>query len=343
MHGLLLAVCCTVTIHVHTPSGAPLAGAHIVMHGQRTYASSTNASGDASLTAQGGTYQVDTTARGYTGVSIDLFLRDTAVMDVTLQPLDAPTLRTIGTVTVDGRLTPIRGAIPSVTVSRADMDRLGDDRVIDSLMALPGATFTRPDGGSAAAISVVSLRGPDPSESLLALDGQLLNDGNTSDLDLSRFPSRRFRRSTSARGLVLRTPTGAIPSAVRSISSRCNPRWRRISVFRSQAALLGKANSGSTRPERRIAWDMRLRSITNTWEATRMNDSTLFDRRSDLPAVQHAARFIGRVASGVGKHDLDLLAKCEHHGARTSSKRCSRRKLIDQWDRSVESAKPDVR
>jgi outer membrane receptor protein involved in Fe transport len=202
MHIFLLAVCCTVAIHVHAPSGAPLAGAHIVLHGPQTQNASTDASGNASLTTTaGGSYQVDTSARGYMGVSIDLFLRDAASVDVTLEPLDAPTLRTIGTVTVDGRLTPIRGVIPSVTVTRADMDRLGDNRVVDSLMALPGATFERPDGGSDAAVTTVSLRGPDPSESLVELDGQLLNDGNTGDLDLSRLPVAAFQSVNVTEGL----------------------------------------------------------------------------------------------------------------------------------------------
>ncbi|HEX8806654.1 MAG TPA: TonB-dependent receptor, partial [Candidatus Aquilonibacter sp.] len=201
MHALLLAVCCTVTIHVHTSAGAPLAGAQVVLHGPNTYTEFTDKSGVARFTANAGTYNVDTSAQGYHGVSIDLFLRDSAAIDVTLEPLDAPTLRTIGTVTVDGRLTPIRGVIPTVTVTRADMDRLGNNRVIDALMALPGATFTRPDGGSASAITVVSLRGPDPSESLVALDGQLLNDGNTGDLDLSRFPVAAFAAVDVSEGL----------------------------------------------------------------------------------------------------------------------------------------------
>jgi hypothetical protein len=142
MHMLLLAVCCTVTIHVQGPSGAPLAGAHVVMRGPQTTSTSTDSSGDATLTTtQSGTYQVDSSAEGYLGVSIDLFLTDVSKVNVVLEPLDAPTLRLIGTVTVDGRLTPIRGVIPSVTVSRADMDRLGDNRVVDALLALPGATF----------------------------------------------------------------------------------------------------------------------------------------------------------------------------------------------------------
>ncbi len=47
----------------------------------------------------------------------------------------------------------------------------------------------------------MSLRGPDPSESLLALDGQLLNDGNTGDLDLSRFPVAAFSAVDVTEGL----------------------------------------------------------------------------------------------------------------------------------------------
>jgi outer membrane receptor protein involved in Fe transport len=201
MHALLLAFCCTVTVHVHTPTGAPLSGAAVKLDGAKTYTKLTDPSGNVAFTAQGGSYHVDATAQGFVGISIDLDLKETAAVDVTLEPLDAPTLRTIGTVRVDGRLTPIRGTIPSVTVTRADMDRLGEDRAIAALMALPGATFTRPDGGGANAIAVVSLRGPDPSEDLVTLDDQLLNDGNTGDLDLSRFPVAAFQAIDVTEGL----------------------------------------------------------------------------------------------------------------------------------------------
>ena len=100
----------------------------------------------------------------------------------------------------------------------ADFDALGDDRIVDGLHELPGATFSRPDGGAASAISVVSLRGPDPSESLLAHStAQLLNDGNTGDVDLSR-PSRRrvFRRGRHRRARDRKIPTAATRSAARS-------------------------------------------------------------------------------------------------------------------------------
>ena len=122
-------------------------------------------------------------------------------VEVALEPLDSPKLRQIGEVTVDGRLVPIEGTIPSVTLTRPDLDLLGADLAIQGLQTIPSATFTRPDGGAASAVAVVSLRGPDPSESLVALDGQLLNDGNTGDLDLSRLPSAAFSAIDVTEGL----------------------------------------------------------------------------------------------------------------------------------------------
>jgi outer membrane cobalamin receptor len=178
-----------VTGHIHTPSGAPLSGVHVTLHAQSVTQTTSDAGGAFSLQAQPGDYQLDFSAKGYVSASIDINVDHDAKVDVALEPVDAPTLRTIAIVSIDGRLTPVRGAIPSVTVTRADMDRMGDDRLIDALMTLPGTTFTRPDGGSAASITVVSLRGPDPSESIDALDGQQLNDGNTGDLNLAAFSS----------------------------------------------------------------------------------------------------------------------------------------------------------
>ena len=77
------------------------------------------------------------------------------------------------------------------------MDAQGFDRVMQALAQVPSLTLTRPDGGATGATTVVSLRGPDPSETRIALDGQPLNDANTGDLDLATFPPRRFRVDVS--------------------------------------------------------------------------------------------------------------------------------------------------
>jgi outer membrane cobalamin receptor len=149
-----------------------------------------------------GRYDIDASARGYTTTEVGALLvdRDEAV-EVTLEPVDSPSLRVIGSVEVNGAFVPSRSLVPTTNISRASMERAGTSRLVDALASIPSVTFARPDGGGAAAASLVALRGPDPSETLIALDGQILNDGNTGDLDLSRFPVAAFSNVAVTEGL----------------------------------------------------------------------------------------------------------------------------------------------
>lgn len=201
MFAVLLAVCCLISGHVHTAAGLPVAGARVVVRARTRSTAVSNARGSFALSVPPGDYDLSVTARGFVAASIDLTVAHDASVDIALQPLDAPTLRTIAAVSVDGRLASVRGAIPSITVTRADMQRMGETRVVQALQTLPGATFARPDGGLASASAVVALRGPDPSESLVTLDGQTLNDGNTGDVDLSRLPVAAFSAVNVTEGL----------------------------------------------------------------------------------------------------------------------------------------------
>jgi outer membrane receptor protein involved in Fe transport len=196
---VLLAMCCLISGNVHAISGAALAGVKVALRGGPHTTSDPR--GDFALNAKPGRYILAVAARGYAPVTVAVDADHDVPVQIGLEPLDSPKLRQIGTVTVDGRLAPIDGTIPSATITRTDLDTLGDDRIIDALATLPGATFARPDGGASSAIAVVALRGPDPSESLIALDGQLLNDGNTGDLDLSRFPASAFSAIDVTEGL----------------------------------------------------------------------------------------------------------------------------------------------
>lgn len=209
MHALLLAACCLLSGQVHAGSGAPVADANVLLHGAARRNATTDSAGTFSVEMPPGDYQLDVTARGYGSVTIDLKVDHDTKVAVTLQPLDAPTLRTIGTVTVDGRLAPLRGTIPSITLTRDDMARLGDDRVVQSLVAVPSVTFAYPNGGQPGAIATVALRGPDPSETLVTLDGQLLNDANTGDVDLSQFPVAAFSSLHVTEGLGARDSGGS--------------------------------------------------------------------------------------------------------------------------------------
>ena len=201
MAPLVLAICCTISGNIHAESGSPLPGASVVLRGATATPVAVNAKGDFSLLAPPGSYQLAASVRGYAPVTVTVNADHDVRIQVSLEPLDSPKLRQIGSVTVDGRLTPIRGTIPAATLTRAHFDSLGQSRIIEGLQQLPGATFARPDGGAASAIAVVALRGPDPSESLVALDGQLLNDGNTGDLDLSRLSVAAFSAVDVTEGL----------------------------------------------------------------------------------------------------------------------------------------------
>ncbi len=118
-----------------------------------------------------------------------------------LEPSDTPKLRTIGEVTVNGGYTLDRNVIPEMDVSRAQMDALGYTQVLEALQAVPSVVIQRPDAGAPTTPAVVSLRGPDPSEAMVTMDGQELNDGNTGDIDLSQFGVPAFNSVSVTEGL----------------------------------------------------------------------------------------------------------------------------------------------
>jgi len=126
---------------------------------------------------------------------------DGANFDILLEPSDTPKLRTIGRVTVNGGFTLDRDVVPELDVSRAQMDALGYTQVAEALQAVPSVVIQHPDSGAPTAPEVVSLRGPDPSEAMVTLDGQQLNDGNTGDIDLSQFAVPAFNSVNVTEGL----------------------------------------------------------------------------------------------------------------------------------------------
>src|SRR5579872_2156642 len=202
MQAVFLALCCLISGTVHAPSGAPIAQANVTLRGASPIVVVSDPSGHFTAMVHAGSYSVDAVARGYAGVTIAAMRvdHDTSV-DIVLEPLDSPKLRTIGSVTVDGRLARISGVIPSVDVSRASLDRLGENRVVQALVQIPSLDVQYPHNASSDGLATVSLRGPDPSETMVTLDGQLLNDANTGDLDVSQLPSAAFTSISVTEGL----------------------------------------------------------------------------------------------------------------------------------------------
>jgi outer membrane cobalamin receptor len=180
--------CCGISGTVHSADGAPLR-AHVQLAGPSRAAVDSDANGRFSATVPAGAYRITIVSPGYAAAQTDVVVHEGERIDVALEPLGTGRLREIGRVTVDGRLAVQRTTVPSREISRAELDALGYDRVVEALAGIPSVKVTRPDSGAASATTVVSLRGPDPSETRISLDGQPLNNANTGDLDLASFPS----------------------------------------------------------------------------------------------------------------------------------------------------------
>jgi outer membrane receptor protein involved in Fe transport len=202
MHQILLAACCLLSGNVHSPSGAPIANAQVVLAGSKQAQTTSDAHGNFSFEVPPGHYTISATARGFS--SMEAYAGDLgadARIEIVLEPSDSPKLRTIGEVTVNGGFALARNVVPEMNVTRAQMDALGYSSVLEALQQVPSVVIQHPDAGAPTAPAAVSLRGPDPSEALVTLDGQTLNDGNTGDLDLSQFAVPAFGSVNVTEGL----------------------------------------------------------------------------------------------------------------------------------------------
>ena len=204
------AACCIVSGFVHSVDGAPILKATIAIDGGSAVSVETTNPGHFTLGVGGGPHRVAVVADGYAAATINnVIFHEGSQLNFELQRLDTNELRNIGRVTVDGRSALSTATVPSVVIRRSFLDDEGLTHVTDALEQLPSATIARPDSGAPSAVSVVALRGPDPSETLIALDGQVLNNTNTGDLDLSQFPVSPFRSIEVTEGLGPENATAA--------------------------------------------------------------------------------------------------------------------------------------
>ncbi len=182
--------CCALVGHVHDGDGRALGGAHVHAAASVATDATTDARGEFRMTLTGGRYRVTIDAPGFQSLTLDsLEVHGTDTIDAALESLASNRVRTIGRITVDGRLAVPRATIPSREITRSDLDSLGFDRAIDALGAVSSLTAAHPNGGGRGGPAVVALRGPDPSETRITLDGQTINNANTGDLDIGQLPT----------------------------------------------------------------------------------------------------------------------------------------------------------
>ena len=175
---------------VEAGDGARLSGARVVLTSRGSArAVVTDAHGTFRFDALGaGWYAVTASASGYAPMSarsIEVRSDTTTSLRLALAVAQTSSYTVLGRVTVNGRESVSTASAPSVDINARPYAAQGVTRVSDILMDQLSTTVVPVLGGGYNAPEAVALRGPDPAETLVAIDGHQVNNGNSGDFDLS--------------------------------------------------------------------------------------------------------------------------------------------------------------
>jgi outer membrane receptor protein involved in Fe transport len=175
---------------VTAPDGTPVASARVTFSGNgNARTASTDRSGKFALTdLPAGTYTLSASAKGYSplsGRSVQVLDGNPNQIDLVVARAQASSLTTIGTVRANGRQALSTAPGQTLDIAMAPYAQQGVTRTSDILQQELSTTVEPVIGGGFNAPAVVSLRGPDPSETLVDIDGHSVNNGATGDFDLS--------------------------------------------------------------------------------------------------------------------------------------------------------------
>ncbi len=180
-----------VTGLVTSVEGKPIAGAVVTLRSDRTALTArTDVHGRFAVhDLAPGSYALVASAAGFDtppapATTIDVRAGVTADVAVSLART-ASSLLTIGHVQTQGSDTVSLSSAPSSTMNAQTYAAQGVTRVSDVLQDDVAATLVHALGGSTQLPTPVALRGPDPTETLVDIDGHQVNNGGTGAFDLS--------------------------------------------------------------------------------------------------------------------------------------------------------------
>lgn len=183
----------TVTFDVHgtvrANDGTPIAGASVVLSSPaRRWTVLTDAHGEFVVpSVRGGTYALRVSAPRYQGITeraVTVGL-ERSTIDVVLSPATINSLTVIGQVHASAGETVSTASAPTVSMSAQAAAATGATSIAPLLWDQLSTTPVIPLGGGSNATVSFAVRGPDPTETLVDIDGHQQNNGNTGDVDVS--------------------------------------------------------------------------------------------------------------------------------------------------------------
>jgi outer membrane receptor protein involved in Fe transport len=172
---------------VTADDGTPVAGASITLSraGANIEARS-DARGIFTVHASPGTYALRAAAPGYEPLSKTVTVDSSnATLSLNLARATVNSLTVIGQVSASSGKTVSTRSGPTVSVDAQKAAASGDTTVSSMLWNELSTTPVIPLGGGSNATVAYALRGPDPTETLVDIDGHQVNNGTNGDFDLS--------------------------------------------------------------------------------------------------------------------------------------------------------------
>jgi outer membrane cobalamin receptor len=175
---------------VTTADGVPIRNALVSLQGARTSQSGeTDAGGHFTIPdLAAGTYATRVSALGFDPLGPrPIGVQKHTTTDVALALVrSSSSLSTIGRVLANGGDSLSTSSAPVATINPQTYAAEGYTRVSDVLQDDMSTTLVHPAGGGSTVLPTsVALPGPDPTETLVDIDGHQVNSGSTGDFDLS--------------------------------------------------------------------------------------------------------------------------------------------------------------
>lgn len=167
----------TISGSVHGTSGAPIADATVIASGPVSRQSSSDASGNFSLSVPAGIYRIDVRKGGYlsaTETDVTVLSGATVPLTVTLQPADLSSLKTIASVRTSAGSSINTGAAAISIAGRQEFANLAAPQINDIVQRIPGAAIER---GSSSPNTSFTVAGAQGYETQVLVDGHPVSIG----------------------------------------------------------------------------------------------------------------------------------------------------------------------